>query len=546
MTPHKNIFVHPSAGLMDSAIKEALVRLVLVRFTDCPDVAECKEGDAVISLSGDDEVLKRMGQRGIACFHVTCGVVESKSPADGGRVRFGDSSYLDKLLRCRSIWHKGLPNLSGIRAEAGDEVLACYGERPVWILRKRAGFSADIVSAPLPKLTGDEQPFDYLDGQRYIQLLPLLHFLRKVTTDLAWSPPPLKACLMFDDPNLHWTSYGYLSYRELIKQAKTSGYHVAFATVPFDAWGSNRSAVSLFKENSEHLSLLIHGNDHARDELGRVRTREGHFRLLAQSLHRIERLEKRTGLHVDRVMVPPHEALADAALDAMRVLGFEGASLTPWMLRYWNPKRRSSPFLGLEIAEMMDGWGAVIPRFKLSPSCEGQIVIAAFLGRPIVPFAHHNTAADGLELLSQASRIINSLGDVRWGGAEMMLRSNYLTLRENTKLRIKLYSCHVLFTVPKNITTVVVELPEKGEQPTALVFTITNKAGGESQVVQAMSGVPVEVMPGATVEVVSHCLGKVDYHSIESPQFAPWALPRRMFCEGRDRLMPVMSKLRRG
>jgi hypothetical protein len=545
MPPQKNIFVHPSSGLIDPAIKEAMLRLVSVRFTDCPDIAECKPGDAVISLSGDDEVLKRMGQRGITCFHVTSGVAESGSQADSERVRFGDSSYLDKLLRCRSIWHKALPNLSGIRAEAGDEVLAYCGEKAVWVLRKLAGFSADIVSAPLPKLTGREQPFDYLDGQQFIQLLPLLHFLRKVTTELAWTRPPLRACLTFDDPNLHWSSYGYFSYQELVKQAKTCGFHVALATVPIDAWGLHRRTVNLFRKNLEYLSLLIHGNDHARNELGRVRTREGHFRLLAQSLHRIERLEERTGLHVARVMVPPHEAFAEAALAAMLALGFEGVNLTPWMLRNWNPKRQWPSAFGLEIAEMMDGGFPVIPRFKLSASCEGPIVVAAFLGRPIVPFGHHDTMAGGFELLSHASKTINSLGNVRWENPEMMLRSNCLTFQENTTLWIKPYSCRVVFTIPRDITTMTVDRPEEKESAAALEFTITRKRGVELQVVRTVAGVPVKVAPGDAIELVLSNLGTVNYHQVDKLGLSLGALSRRILCEGRDRLLPLMPKLRK-
>ena len=388
MTPRKNIFIHPSSDLMDPLLREAMTCLAPVRFVDCPDLAACKRGDAVISLSGNDETLQTMMRGGLRCFHIAKGTAESNPAAGGACVRFGNSDHLDRIFRNRTISHKVPPDLSVIRPEAGDEILASFDERPVWILKRGTDVSADVVSAPLPKLTDREQPFDYLDGQQFIQLLPLLHFLRQVTTDLAWTRPPLRACMMFDDPNLHWTSYGHMSYRELVKQAKAFGYHVALATVPLDAWGPHNRSVHLFKNNPEHLSLLIHGNDHARQELGQTRPPEEYFQLLAQSLQRIVRLEEKTGLKIARVMVPPHEALSEAALAAMLALGFEGASLTPWMLRYWNSKRQWPATFGLEIAEMMDGF-PVLPRFDLSATSEGPIVISAFLGRPIVLFEHH-------------------------------------------------------------------------------------------------------------------------------------------------------------
>src|ERR1035437_3100216 len=136
MTLRKNIYVHPSCDLMGPAIKEAMTCLAPVRFMNCPDIAGCKRGDAVISLSGSDETLRLMERGGLRCFHVTNGIAESRAATGGACIRFGNSSHLDKLFRNRTISHKALPNLSAIRAETGDEVLASYGENPVWILKR--------------------------------------------------------------------------------------------------------------------------------------------------------------------------------------------------------------------------------------------------------------------------------------------------------------------------------------------------------------------------------------------------------------------------
>src|SRR5260370_19758270 len=113
---------------------------------------------------------------------------------------------------------------------------------------------------------------------------------------------------MVDDANVHWTSYGFLSYKKLVDQAKSRRFHVAFATVPLDAWLPNATAVKLFRDYPEQFSLLVHGNDHSKRELSQSRTEESYLRLAAQSLRRIDRLEKITGLHVARVMAPPHGA----------------------------------------------------------------------------------------------------------------------------------------------------------------------------------------------------------------------------------------------
>src|SRR3712207_7699471 len=51
----------------------------------------------------------------------------------------------------------------------------------------------------------------------------------------GWTPAPLRAAIMFDDPNLHWKSYGYIIYPELVEHAKEHNYHAVFATVPLDS-----------------------------------------------------------------------------------------------------------------------------------------------------------------------------------------------------------------------------------------------------------------------------------------------------------------------
>src|SRR5258706_1519091 len=127
----------------------------------------------------------------------------------------------------------------------------------------------------------------------------------------------MRACFMFDGPNLHWGSYGYIPYRELAKLAHARNFHVALATVPLDSWYVHRSTAALFRANTQRLSLLFHGNDHLRSELGQDRDRNASVGLLAQSLKRIAGAERRSGLSFSRVMAPPHGACKPEILDAM-------------------------------------------------------------------------------------------------------------------------------------------------------------------------------------------------------------------------------------
>ncbi|MGH9646992.1 MAG: hypothetical protein ACRD4E_09275 [Bryobacteraceae bacterium] len=427
--------------------------------------------------------------------------------------------------------------------DSGDEVLARYGERPVWVLRRTGDLTGHVASAPLPQLADGEQPFDYLNGYHFMQLLPLLHFLRDVTAELGWVWPPLRACFMFDDPNLHWPSYGFLSYGELIQQARKDQFHVAFATVPLDAWGLNARAISLFKENREYLSLLVHGNDHTLDELGQTRTRYGHLRLMAQGLRRIERLERASGLRVDRVMVPPHEALVDSALAEMLPLGMEGVCLSPWSLRDWNPKSEWPSTFGLEMAEMTESGFPVLGRYKLSDACEGPSVISALLGRPIVLVEHHKALEMGIELLSGAAQVINSLGEVRWCGTGAMVRSNYLLRAEDSTLWVKPYSCRIELRVPEGISSVGSVGTEGATDSGAYELSLIRRPlGAEPIATRVEPDIPTHVTPGEIIELISPNLGTVDHRQLETPGFSVRALSRRLLCEARDRLVALKPR----
>ena len=172
------------------------------------------------------------------------------------------------------------------------------------------------------------------------------------------------------------------------------------------------------------------------------------------------------------------------------------------------------------------------------------MVVAAFLGRPIISFGHHETVADGFEMIKWAAEIINSLGDVCWEGPPAMLRSSYLSRREGSVLRLKLHSSRVVCAVEAGITTVVAELPEGGEHPLLLKINGVGADGTEPQAGKIMTGTPLSVTAGDTVELFSPNIGNVDFRSVPSPGYSSWAFPRRLLCEGRDRLSPLMNKLR--
>src|SRR5208283_5127567 len=116
--------------------------------------------------------------------------------------------------------------------------------------------------------------------RRFLEMLPLLQWLREICAGASPVGPPLRACFIFDDPNLHWPRYGFVDYRQLAAQAEKENYHVSFATIPVDAWFTHSGTAGIFREHRSRLSLLIHGNNHTKRELARPYTEPERFFLL--------------------------------------------------------------------------------------------------------------------------------------------------------------------------------------------------------------------------------------------------------------------------
>ena len=456
----------------------------------------------------------------------------------GEAISFVDHS-LDARLRGRSLPHDRVETRSSNPAGSG-EVLARCGAVPIWVRREIGQSRVDAVAVPLPELAADELPFEYLRAGNFIRLLPLVHFLREVVGDAGWQAPPLRACFMFDDPNLHALSYGFLPFSDVLHLARIAPFHVTCAMVPLDAWYADRRAAKLFRDNPEHLSLLFHGNDHLRGELASCQAGDGQLRMLAQARRRIERFERRTGLRVARAMAPPHGACHTQIPNALFSLGFHGAFISPWSLQDWGLHRAGTAAFGLEIAEMTPSGLPIAPRFRLSAECDGGAVIAAFLDQPIVPVGHHDTLADGPELLTQVAATINSLGKVVWENPQSILETNYATAITGSCLRLRPYSASFGLQVPDGITSLSIESPMGVELSTN--YLVSDQA---AKTRNSVSG-PEEfgVTRGQRLRFTLDGFGAVDHHRVDRPRFSPWATARRLLCEARDRAWPIADGLR--
>lgn len=458
-------------------------------------------------------------------------------------VELAEDAQLARALRGRALSEECAAASPAPVPLDGDRVLAHASGRPLWW---RRGGECDWVhhSVFCPLELGDGEALrDRLRAGHFMGLAPLLHLIQHVCKGVAWEGRPQRAAFVVDDPNLHSRSYGYLNYRRLVAHAERHGYHVALATVPLDGWRFSRRTADLLRA-SPAVSMLMHGNDHIAGELGRLTDDREALHVLAQALRRIAAFERRCGVAIERVMVPPHELCSTAALAAMFRLGFEGACIGrrhPWRDARSLAALGEARLLKWYPADLLDGGLPVIPRYPIELSRE-DLVFRALLGQPLILFAHHGDFADGLDLLAQRAAEINGLGETRWESVGEIARTNFLTRCSGRTLYVQMSCRRALVHIPPQVDTLRVETPSltEGERQRWLAHGASCVALHRAEG-RWCSG-PLRVTPGSQIELALQSDHPVAAETVAAPRRTPWPLVRRLLVEGRDRARPMLGR----
>jgi hypothetical protein len=452
-----------------------------------------------------------------------------------------NSPHLDQRLREAILpdvhLATALASEASIAVEPGGEALATADGQPVWT---RAGSLQRALLIP-SELGSREALRERLCDRRSAALLPLLHFLRAQTEATRWQPPAARAALLFDDPNLHWPSYGFVKLGELGRHAREHGYHVALATVPLDAWFAHPAALRALRESDGAISLLVHGNDHDGGELGRIESEDDALSLAAQALRRVEAFGRRTGVAVDRVMVPPHEACSQATLSGLRRCGFEAITMTrpyPWVEfepHSWLARpEEAGALVGWGPAEFVEGVPTLL-RHPIADRSAAELTLRAFLDQPLILYGHHEDALGGPEALLNAVEEVNRIGATSWCSLKEIATTSFETRRDGSRLAIRLLTRKARIEIPAEISELTVELPAVGIEPGLQTLSI----GGEA----VTPGEPLTVEPGDSLEIALSPLDAIDPAAVPAPRRRPLAVARRLASEGRDRLRPLAARV---
>jgi hypothetical protein len=496
-------------------------------------------------LGGLDAVLDRgngVAAREAAAKGTPALLMLGEEPAEAGVAAasfdLARSPLIDRRLHGAALPDRRL--LGGLHTEgAGDRpgpeatVLARWGEHPVWWAE-----GALRVALLAPRELGEcEALRDRLCEDRALALLPLVEFLRGVTAEVAWQPPPSAASYIIDDPNLHWPTYGYIELPALARHAREHGYHAVLATVPLDTRWAHAGALEAIAGSAGAISLAVHGNDHDGGELGRVDTTMAATALAAQALRRVARFERRTGHPIERVMVPPHEACSAATVAALLRCGYEGISMTipfPWL-----GVARADWLARPPHADALVGWrpidrGTGLPtilRHPLVGRSPAEMRLRAYLDQPLVLYGHHDDLAPGLDLLAEAQAEVEAMAPgTTWESLATITRRAYETRAEGSTLAVRPLGNQLRVKIPEGVEALRFEPPAGPASPRLIVDGTKHEYGA-----------PIPATEGATVTVDSGP-APIEPAEVPSPPRRPLAVARRLAGESRDRLAPLLAR----
>jgi hypothetical protein len=459
----------------------------------------------------------------------------SVTSSESAPVFLADEPSIARSLRGRAIQESAVACEVPL-VPAGGNALAHVGDKTVWWQIDATG-ALGVSAYPLAGLRGDEALRDHLRPGRFMGLLPLMHFLDQLLGAGGWKLPPPRASFVIDDPNLHRPSYGFLNYAELATHAERHGYHVALATVPLDGWLAGRRATSLLASNATVLSLLMHGNDHVADELGRLRTDAEALSAIAQALRRIDALERRSRVTVDRVMTPPHGVCSEAALRAMFRLGIEAVSVAPpYPWRVGLPA--VTPFTEWHPAELVAGGLPVLPRYQLHAPRE-ELAFRAMLGQPLILYGHHDDFAQGLDILAQAASEIDSLGDVQWGSLGWIARGSYATRRLGETLLVRMHARRIVLGVPPGVRALRILIQEPPGGAAGHLLTYAGGCVGVAFEDGLGASEPLKVDAHTRIDLTLMADRPLSPAEVPPPGIRPWPWIRRALVEGHDRFQAL-------
>lgn len=452
-----------------------------------------------------------------------------------------DESSVAPVFHGRTLTEKDVECIDISSFEQFDTIVAHNENVPVWKKTVKDMIDVHVISTLLSEKYHNLPVYQILRRERFFTALAVFNFIRMHCHESIWHYPQLRASLTVDDPNLHSMDYGYLSYNTLVEQLKYLDGHATIATVPFDLlFYQNKKVIDFVKKNSRYVSLCAHGLFHLKGDLkNNKHTSLSPAAYLKWADMVMRRFENKTGLMISRLFIPPHERLGIdflIAAQSIKCLGFCLGGKPNGITTDIDPDEITTGITpatwSYEIPIYLRENLAIFSKSAPDVGIQQDLLLQAFLNKPLFLCCHHNDFRDGYQTMQKAVNYINSIEDVIWSDTDKICQNNFAFRRNGSCLDIKLFTTNAKISVPDWCQSV----------------RILNRSANDISVISGeIVCCPTEefefpLNDHRDISIIQILKNREITKNTISPMLFLQAFVRRIACEGRDRLLPISRK----
>jgi peptidoglycan/xylan/chitin deacetylase (PgdA/CDA1 family) len=348
-------------------------------------------------------------------------------------------------LLANSVPYLHLKN--GVSTESILEARNDTKEFPVFV-RSTAGGHNVFIAAETSAVDIPTVPDPYRQQAVFASLAPSMLFLHYAAGEHAWHSNEVDANFTIDDLWLR-EPYGHVNYEELLKHAEQHDFHATIAFIPWNFDRSEARMAVLFREHADRLSICVHGNNHVHQEFGPLDSHplQEQIANMQQGLARMERFTALTGVPYDAVMVFPHSIAPEATFAELRRSHYLATANSLNV-----PSDAAAPRgveFALRTATLRYGDFPSLRRYSVETDIpRAQLAIDAFLGNPMLFYAHESFFATGIDAFDRTADLVNELKPgTKWRSLGYIARHLYLErLRDDGNYDVRAYSASAQIT----------------------------------------------------------------------------------------------------
>ena len=315
---------------------------------------------------------------------------------------------------------------------------------PVFI-RVANGTQETFFSTAMQVMPAPLSPSPYRQQSVFASLAPYLIFLRSVAGTYAWHSPAAYANFTIDDLWLRST-YGHVDYRSLLREAKQHNFHTTIAFIPWNFDRSQPEVSDLFRKNQDRYSICVHGNNHVHQEFGPLASHPMDRQAfdVTQALARMEKFSELTQIPYDPVMVFPHSVSPEATFAALKNANYLATANSLNVPSDGNAP--SGAEFALRTATLKFADFPSLRRYSTETDIpEAQLAIDAFLGNPMLFYAHESFFSGGIDAFDKTADTVNRIQPTtQWRGLADIVHHLYLEkLRDDGAYDIQAFSSSI-------------------------------------------------------------------------------------------------------